>query len=122
MITACEKYFQALNQIDRQAFMVCFTDDARVLDPYGAKMVEGNDGLNRWFNSMENTWSEFSIQSGEYYISGDRCAVEWEAKATAKTGKQAAFKGIDVFTIAESGLVTRLEAYWDAAEMMKQIS
>ena len=122
MITACEKYFHALNKIDRQVFLACFSDNAQVLDPYGARMVEGIDGLNRWFSGMENTWSEFSIQSNEYYVSGDRCAVEWEARATAKTGNQARFKGINIFTISESGLVSRLEAYWDAAEMMTQIS
>ena len=76
MISACEKYFQALNKIDRQAFLACFTDDAQVLDPYGARMVEGIDGLNRWFDGMEKTWSKFSIESNEYYLSGDRCAVE----------------------------------------------
>ena len=122
MIMACEKYFHALNNIDRQAFMACFTEDARVLDPYGARMVEGSDGLIRWFKGMEDTWSEFSIQPEEYYVSGDRCAVEWKVEATAKSGKDARFKGINIFAISEEGLISRLEAYWDAAEMMSQIS
>ena len=122
MITACEKYFHALNNIDRQAFMTCFTEDAQVFDPYGARMVEGVDGLTRWFKGMENTWTEFSIQPDEYYVSGDRCAVEWQAEATSKSGKGARFKGINVFAISEEGLISRLEAYWDAAQMMTQIS
>jgi ketosteroid isomerase-like protein len=122
MITACEKYFHALNKIDRQAFMACFTEEAQIFDPYGSRMVEGKPGLNRWFDGMEKTWSEFSIKPGEYYIAGERCAVEWAATATAQSGKQAQFKGIDVFTVSETGLISSLEAYWDAAEMMSQIS
>ncbi len=122
MITACEKYFHALNEVDQQAFMSCFTEDAQVLDPYGARMVEGGSGLTRWFKGMQDTWSEFSIQPEDYYVSGDRCAVEWQAEATAKSGKSARFKGINIFAISEEGLISRLEAYWDAAEMMSQIS
>jgi ketosteroid isomerase-like protein len=122
MISACEQYFHALNKFDRQAYLACFTADAQLLDPYGARMVEGSDGLARWFKGMENTWSEFSVQPGEYYVSGNRCAVEWQAEATAKSGKVARFKGINIFAMTADGFISRLEAYWDAAEMMTQIS
>lgn len=122
MITACERYFQALNNIDRRAFVDCFTDDALVMDPYGARKMEGVEGLSRWFNGMESTWDEFSIETGEYFVSGDRCAVEWKAEGKSKSGQIAQFKGIDVFTVSEDGLVSKLEAYWDAAAMMSQIS
>jgi ketosteroid isomerase-like protein len=71
---------------------------------------------------MERTWSEFSIKGGQTYSGGDRIAIQWQADATAKSGKQVSFDGINVFTINEEELISKLEAYWDAASVMTQIS
>lgn len=71
---------------------------------------------------MERTRSQFSMKPTEFFQSGDRVAVLWVAEATAQSGKTANFSGINVFTIDESGLIGRLEGYWDAATMKSQIS
>jgi steroid delta-isomerase-like uncharacterized protein len=122
MISAFERYFSALNQLDRRAYLEAFAEDVVVMDPYGGRAFEGHEGLNKFFNGLERTWESFQMVPQEYYISGDRAAVKWQTEASAKSGKSARFAGINIFTINEEGLISRLEGYWDAAAMMAQIS
>lgn len=121
-ISAVECYFDALSSLDRKTFLNCFNNQAELLDPYGGRVFEGREGLSKWFVGMERTWDVFSMQATETYESGDRLAVKWTASATAKNAKTALFDGINVFTIDEDGLISRLEGYWDASGMMAQIS
>jgi steroid delta-isomerase-like uncharacterized protein len=122
MTTAIDGYFRALSQIDRAAYLACFTTDAVVQDPYGGRTFEGHDGLNRWFNGLERTWESFAMTPGESFTSGDRVAVTWTAAATSRTGKNARFAGINVFTLDGEGQISRLEGYWDVAATMAQIA
>ena len=122
MISASERYFSALKQLDKSSYIKCFSSEAELHDPYGGKPFHGQDGLARWFVGMERTWTEFSIEANSHYISGDRIAVQWHATGKTGAGKTADFAGINVFTINQAGLITRLEGYWDARSMMAQIS
>lgn len=122
MISVSERYFKALSDLDREAYLSCFSENAELLDPYGGRHFDGREGLEKWFNGMERTWSKFSMIPTDFFPSGDRVAVPWVAEATAKSDKTAKFSGINVFTVDESGLIVRLEGYWDASAMMSQIS
>lgn len=121
-MSASDRYFSALNELDREAYLRCFADDADLLDPYGGRPFQGHEGLSKWFSGMERTWAEFQMVPQASYASGDRVAVHWKATASSKSGKRASFSGINVFTMDESGLILRLEGYWDAASMMEQIT
>lgn len=120
--SAIEQYRQALNSMDRAAYHAAFTADAVLLDPYGGRPLEGSAGLDKFFNGMERTWASFTMTYGPAYASGDRVAVNWQVEAVAKSGKGATFAGINVFTLAESGVISRLEGYWDARAMMAQLA
>ncbi len=114
-------YFEALNAIDREAFLACFAEDAVAQDPYGAATFEGRDGLNKFFDGMERTWREFQMAPQAFYVSGDRVAAPWKTTAVAGNGKQATFEGVNVFTLDDSGKIRALEAYWDIKAMIGQI-
>ena len=122
MASIISSYFAALNAIDRDAFLICFSPDAVVLDPYGGRPFQGTAGLHKFMDGMERTWDKFELTPGERFAAGDRVAVSWQAQATTKSSKTAVFKGIDVFTLNEDGLITRLEGYWDFKAMIAQIS
>lgn len=115
-------YFDAVSHIDRPAYLACFSQDAVVHDPYGGRPLTGVDGLNKFMDGMEGTWSEFSMNPGAAFSSGNRVAVNWSVVATAKSGKQAEFAGINVFTLTEEGKISQLEGYWDFKAMLAQIS
>lgn len=126
MASIIYEYFQALNTMDRAAYLACFTQDATVLDPYGGRPLQGREGLNKFMDGIERTWSEFTMTPGELFVVGDRVATSWTTKATAKSGKTAKFAGINVFSLSlsldEAGLISRLEGYWDFKAMLAQIS
>ncbi len=115
-------YFTALSHIDRSSYLACFSPDAVVMDPYGGRPLQGTDELNKFMDGMQHTWSDFSMSPGESFAAGDRVAINWTVKAKAKNGKSAEFSGINVFTINDDGLISRLEAYWDFKAMLAQIS
>ncbi len=119
--TSIENYRLALNRLDRAAYLACFTADAAVLDPYGPRVLTGVAGLNKFFDGMERTWTVFQMSFGETFASADRVALSWQVEAAAKNGKAARFTGINVFTLAEDGLISRLEGYWDFKAMAAQL-
>ena len=122
MSSVISNYFAALSAMDRQTYLACFDENAEVLDPYGGRPLQGQVGLNKFMDGMERTWDIFSMVPGESYASGNRVAVNWSTTATAKSGKTAQFAGINVFTLTEEGLISRLEGYWDFKAMVAQIS
>ena len=122
MISASDRYFKALSELDIDAYLSCFSPDAELFDPYGGRPFKGNEGLVKWFEGMERTWSKFTMNSVANFVSGDREAVQWQATGSAHSGREAHFSGINVFTMDDTGLITRLEGYWDFKSMLAQIS
>jgi len=120
-ISASDRYFDALNNIDQERFLSCFADDAEIHDPFGGRPFVGKEGARKWFSGFERTWSDFSIEGEDPFPSGDRLAVKWSVRGEAKSGKIAEFSGIDIFTVGQEGLITRMEGYWDAPTMLAQI-
>lgn len=114
-------YFNALNSIDRAAFVDCFAEDAVARDPFGSATFEGSEGLHKFFDGVERTWSEFRMQPRAHYTGGDRVAVPWSTTARAKNGKEATFDGVNLFTVGEDGKIRMLDAYWDIRAMLRQI-
>jgi steroid delta-isomerase len=121
MISATDQYFNALSNINLDDFLACFNKDATLDDPYGGKPFVGGEGLKKWFDGFKRTWNDFSIEAEEAFYSGDRAAVKWAARGATNSGKNANFSGIDIFTIDENGLITRMDGYWDAPSMLAQI-
>lgn len=120
MVQAISDYFAALNSLDREAYVACFTEDALLRDPYGGPVLTGTAGLNKFFDGMERTWQRFQMTPGDAYPAGDRVAVPWEAVATAGNGKEARFAGVNVFTLRDDK-ISQLDGYWDFKAMVAQI-
>ncbi|HEX6386614.1 MAG TPA: nuclear transport factor 2 family protein [Anaerolineae bacterium] len=118
---AVDSYFTALSNLDRDAYLACFRQDALVRDPYGGRPLHGEDGLNKFMDGLERTWDEFQMTPDQAFTAGDRVAVSWTAKGRAKSGKTANFAGVNVFTLDEDGLIRQLDGYWDFKEMAAQI-
>lgn len=60
MISASDSYFAALQKIDLDAYITCFSKDAEVHDPYGSRPFVERSGLEKWFQGLDRTW-EVSI-------------------------------------------------------------
>jgi len=121
MISVTNQYFAALSTMDREKYLACFTSDAELRDPFGGKPFDGREGLKKWFAGLERTWSKFIIEADSLFVGGNRVAVGWHTQAISKSGNEAAFSGINVFSFDGGGLVQRLEGYWDFEGMLSQI-
>ena len=71
MISATDQFFSAVVHINRYDFLSCFAAEAALHDPFGGKPFVGSEGLAKWFEGFERTWTEFSIGAEESYGSGD---------------------------------------------------
>ncbi len=120
MVSTISEYFAALNTLDRARYLACFTEDTVLRDPYGGPVLEGEGGLNKFFDGLERTWQSFDMQPADAFASGDRVAVLWKTEAVAHSGKQAQFTGVNVFTLA-GDKISRLDGYWDFRAMIAQI-
>lgn len=120
-ISAPDCYFDALNTLDQEAFLACFSKEAEMHDPFGSRPYVGAKGLEKWFSGFRNTWKKFSISREEIFACGNRAAVKWSVQGEANNGKRATFSGIDVFTIDEDGQIVRMDGFWDAPAMLAQI-
>lgn len=116
-----ERYVAALNALDSEAFLTCFSMNCVVRDPYGMSIYSGGDELRQYMQTLTQTWKSFALTPGvTYYAGHDRVAFTWAVLATARNGRPAAFEGITVLTVKQ-GLIDGLESYYDAQVMFAQI-
>lgn len=91
--------------------MKCFASTAALLAPCGGRLFAGNDGLEKWFQGEERTWSEFAMHLAFVFVGGDRAVVQWQAEGLSHSRKRAEFTGINVFTVVVDELICRPEGY-----------
>lgn len=119
--SSVDRYFRALSDLDRDAYLDSFSSDAVLRDPYGGPERRGTPGLNAFFDGMEKTWESFEMVPEGAHRSGNRVAVPWTASGTARNGKTADFAGVNVFSLDDEGRIEQLESYWDYEEMAAQL-
>jgi steroid delta-isomerase len=114
-------YFAAVRSMNAEAFVAVFVPDAVSHDPVGAPPFSGYDGLRKFFQGMETTFSQLIMTETAVYINKNEAAVHWQAEGTGKNGKTTHFSGINVFTFNTNGQISNLRAYWDPRAMMAQL-
>jgi hypothetical protein len=114
-------YFRALNERNITMFMACFTGECEAHSPFGETPYRGRANLSKMFSQRTNGWHRLRVIPKSASRSGNRIAVMWMADGTTKSGHCSCFEGVSVFEIDDMGKITRLEEYWDARSVMKQI-
>ena len=114
-------YFAAIREMNQNAWVNTFAEDAISHDPVGAPAIEGHQKLGEFFQSITAAFKEVGLTEEQVFIAGNQAAVKWTGSGVSKQGNKVRFEGIDVFTINESGKIQALEAYWNPAEMVAQL-
>jgi ketosteroid isomerase-like protein len=114
-------YFRALNEHNRDQFAACFTEKCEVHSPFGTPPVQGRSQVQSEFDSMINVRRSVKIIPKSAYRSGDRIAVLWMADSI-NGDCQPCYEGVSVFEIDNSGRISRLEEYWDARAVEREIA
>jgi steroid delta-isomerase len=115
-----DDYFAAITALDVEAWLATFAPDATSYEP-GVPPLTGHDALRQYFNGVAAGFSSLSFRADQIFAVGHEAGVKWSANGTGHNGKQAAFDGIDVFTVNDAGLITEIRAYWNPAAMMAQL-
>jgi len=120
-INIVEAYLRALNSMNLDDYMALFTPECVVNDPYGTQPYQGREGLQKFFNGVQETWHFFEMRNDSVYPGGpDRLAVRWSVSGTAKNTKTAEFSGISIFQFS-GDKISGLDAYWHLGNMLRQI-
>lgn len=118
---AVKEYFAAIREMNQNAWVNTFAEDAISYDPVGAPAIEGHQKLGEFFQSITAAFKEVGLTEDQVFVAGNQAAVKWTGTGVSKQGNKVRFEGIDVFTVNEAGKIQALEAYWNPAEMVAQL-
>lgn len=114
-------YFAATREMNQNAWVNTFAEDAISYDPVGAPLIEGHQKLGEFFQSITAAFKEVGLTEDQVFVAGNSAAVKWTGNGISKQGNKVLFEGIDVFTVNEAGKIQTLHAYWNPAEMVAQL-
>ena len=117
---AVNDYFDAICSLDCEAWIATFAADAVSHEP-GSPPLEGHDALRAFFNGVAGGFETIEMRPQQIFVVGNEAGVKWSASGLGKTGRQAKFEGIDIFTLNGDGKIQTVKAYWDPAAMMAQL-
>lgn len=117
---AVNDYFDAICSLDCEAWIATFAADAVSHEP-GSRPLEGHDALRAFFNGVAGGFETIEMRPQQIFVVGNEAGVKWSASGLGKTGRQAKFEGIDIFTLNGDGKIQTVKAYWDPAAMMAQL-
>lgn len=118
---AVTAYFAAIRAMDQQAILNTFAADAITCDPVGTPPNQGHKKIEEFFQTVMAAFKEVGLTEDEVFIAGNGAAVKWIGRGISQGGKKVHFEGIDFIEVNEAGKIQTLHAYWDPAEMMKQL-
>ena len=118
---AIKAYFQAIRDMDMDAWVDTFAEDAVSNDPVGSPPIVGHQKLREFFQSIAGAFEKVGLTENEIFIAGNGAAVKWTGSGTSKQGKSVRDEGIEVFEINVRGKIQRVYAYWNPAEMVAQL-
>lgn len=101
--------------------MNTFAEDAVSYDPVGALPTAGHQKLREFFQTITAPFKEVGLTEDQIFVAGNGAAVKWTGRGVSKQGRKVHFEGIDVFEVNESGKIQTLHAYWNPAEMVRQL-
>lgn len=113
-------YFNAICSLDCEAWIATFADNAVSHEP-GNPPLEGHEMLRAFFNGVAGGFETIEMRPTQIFVVGNEAGVKWAASGLGKTGRQAKFDGIDIFTLNDDGKIQTVKAYWDPAAMMAQL-
>ncbi len=124
-----KRYFQAAADRDVDAMVACWAPGG--LERFvGQQEVLAPGGVREYFTELFAAFPDFRFETLDTTASRGRVAVRWRASGTfagpgglqgfAPNGARVEVEGCDVLTIADE-LIQRNDAYFDSADMVRQL-
>ena len=119
---AVAAYFKALRDMDVEAWLATYAEDAVSHDPVGTPPLLGHSGLRQFLTGVMGLFENVGLQEQQVFISANEAAVKWTGYGRGKNGKDVRFEGIDVITVNEAGKIQLVKAYWDAPSLIAEVT
>ena len=119
--TIVQRYFAATRNMNVDAWLACFADDAVSHDPYGAPPIQGKAGLRQFFWNVAKAFTEIGFTEEYVAVTGNRAAVKFTVRGVGTNGRMVTGEGIDVFEFNDRGTIQTMWGYWDPAALIARL-
>jgi steroid delta-isomerase-like uncharacterized protein len=126
-----ESTIKAFNDHDYEALGAAFTDEATWTDVPGGTTAEGRAEIVEYMAGWHAGFSNARVTEPEYIAANGTVAVRFVGRGTQSAefgpgpfpnkGREFNLRGVQVYTIDESGLITHVDLYYDTMTMLTQL-
>jgi steroid delta-isomerase len=120
---AMHRFFDAIAAVAPSRIAATFAEDGEIEDPVGSPAVRGRAAIETSFtNGFATRIASAEIHVIAAFTTGSSVAAHWRMRARGVSGREAEVEGIDVIHVDASGLIMRVEGYWDPAPFLAAVS
>jgi uncharacterized protein (TIGR02246 family) len=107
-----ERYAATVTARNADAYAELFTPDAVQVDPYPTAANVGRDAIRAFMQRSIDGCEAMLFEVTEVHPVVDKAAIAFHITLTLEGGAIMHIRGIEVFTVADDGLITAVDAYW----------
>ncbi|MFT2015120.1 nuclear transport factor 2 family protein [Streptomyces sp. 796.1] len=123
MPPAVLQFFQASQDGDADAWAQAFAQDGVFHDPVGTAPITGRAAIHAFIASVLPGFRPFlGLTPTEAHTVGNHVAVAWRGAAVALDGRPVNWSGINIYELADDGLIREARAYFNSAVFQAQLS
>ena len=109
-----DDYLASFPKRDRDAFLACFADDAKQVDPVPSPANVGREAIGQFWDNVAAMADKLEPQLDRVHVCGNHAAVVFTMNARSGEGGSA-IDIVDIFEVNDEGKIASLHAYWDPA-------
>jgi steroid delta-isomerase len=111
-----DDYLAAFPKKDREAFLGCFADDAKQIDPVPSPPNIGKEAIGQFWDNIVGMADKMEPQLDRLSVCGNEAALVFTMNARTGDGG-GAIDIVDILEVNDDGKISSLRAYWDPAAM-----
>ncbi|UCM87594.1 nuclear transport factor 2 family protein [Streptomyces marincola] len=116
-----DAWFRASIDADPDAWADTWTEDGIFHDPVGDPPVVGREAIRKFIADALPAFKPFlGLTPVEAYYVADSVAVSWRAAAVTGDGKPVNWAGINIYELAEDGMIKEVRSYFSNAVFQAQ--
>lgn len=108
---AVNRYAETVAMRDADAYAALFTPDAVQIDPYPTGFRNGREAIREFMQQTIESYESISFEVEECHLAADKAAIRFHMKI-GKDGSAMHIRGLEIYTVADDGLINAVEAYW----------
>jgi steroid delta-isomerase len=109
-----DDYLASFPKKDRDAFLACFADDAKQVDPVPSPPNIGKAAIGQFWDNIAGMADKMEPELDRVHVCGNEAALVFTINARSGDGGSA-IDIVDIIEVNDDGKIASLRAYWDPA-------